>query len=100
MEKWTSGTDIENAKKAHASANDASSDHDVATGESASRSSDAVDVVVSVVDDVDVEAPTSDGSNSCGGTNTCADAITGKVEMKDRDGNDQSRDWTAKKEAK
>ena len=29
-----------------------------------------------------------------------ADAITGKVEMKDRDGNDQSRDWTAKKEAK
>jgi hypothetical protein len=29
-----------------------------------------------------------------------ADAITGKVESKDRDGNDQSRDWTAKKEAK
>ena len=29
-----------------------------------------------------------------------ADAITGKVEMKDRDGNDQTRDWTAKKEAK
>ena len=28
------------------------------------------------------------------------DAITGKVESKDRDGNDQSRDWTAKKEAK
>jgi hypothetical protein len=27
-----------------------------------------------------------------------ADAITGKVESKDRDGNDQSRDWTAKKE--
>src|SRR5687767_6565044 len=29
-----------------------------------------------------------------------ADAITGKVESKDRDGADQSRDWTAKKEAK
>ena len=29
-----------------------------------------------------------------------ADAITGKVETKDRDGNDQSRDWTAKREAK
>jgi hypothetical protein len=29
-----------------------------------------------------------------------ADAITGKVETKDRDGNDRSRDWTAKKEAK
>jgi hypothetical protein len=29
-----------------------------------------------------------------------ADAITGKVESKDRDGNDRSRDWTAKKEAK
>ena len=29
-----------------------------------------------------------------------ADAITGKVESKDRDGNDQSRDWTAKREAK
>jgi hypothetical protein len=29
-----------------------------------------------------------------------ADAITGKVESKDRDGNDQSRDWKAKKEAK
>jgi hypothetical protein len=29
-----------------------------------------------------------------------ADAITGKIESKDRDGNDQSRDWTAKKEAK
>ena len=29
-----------------------------------------------------------------------ADAITGTVESKDRDGNDQSRDWTAKKEAK
>ena len=29
-----------------------------------------------------------------------ADAITGKVTSKDRDGNDQSRDWTAKKEAK
>ena len=28
------------------------------------------------------------------------DAITGKVESKDRDGNDQSRDWTAKREAK
>lgn len=28
-----------------------------------------------------------------------ADTITGKMEMKDRDGNDQSRDWTAKKEA-
>jgi len=28
------------------------------------------------------------------------DAITGKVAMKDQDGNDQSRDWTAKKEAK
>jgi hypothetical protein len=28
------------------------------------------------------------------------DTITGKVESKDRDGNDQSRDWTAKKEAK
>jgi hypothetical protein len=28
------------------------------------------------------------------------DAITGKVESKDRDGNDQSRDWIAKKEAK
>ena len=28
------------------------------------------------------------------------DTITGKAEMKDRDGNDQSRDWTAKKEAK
>jgi hypothetical protein len=29
-----------------------------------------------------------------------ADAITGKIESKDRDGNDRSRDWTAKKEAK
>ena len=29
-----------------------------------------------------------------------ADSITGKVESKDRDGNDQSRDWTAKREAK
>lgn len=29
-----------------------------------------------------------------------ADAITGKIEAKDRDGNDRSRDWTAKKEAK
>src|SRR4051812_35466414 len=29
-----------------------------------------------------------------------ADTITGKVESKDRDGNDRSRDWTAKKEAK
>src|SRR5687768_11608482 len=29
-----------------------------------------------------------------------ADAITGKVASKDRDGNDQSRDWTAKREAK
>ena len=29
-----------------------------------------------------------------------ADAITGKVASKDRDGNDRSRDWTAKKEAK
>jgi hypothetical protein len=29
-----------------------------------------------------------------------ADAITGKIESKDRDGNDQTRDWTAKKEAK
>jgi hypothetical protein len=29
-----------------------------------------------------------------------ADTITGKIESKDRDGNDQSRDWTAKKEAK
>ena len=29
-----------------------------------------------------------------------ADAITGKIESKDRDGNDQKRDWTAKKEAK
>jgi hypothetical protein len=29
-----------------------------------------------------------------------ADAITGKVESKDRDGKDVSRDWTAKKEAK
>jgi len=29
-----------------------------------------------------------------------ADAITGKVAMKDQDGNDKSRDWTAKKEAK
>jgi hypothetical protein len=29
-----------------------------------------------------------------------ADAITGKVESKDREGNDRSRDWTAKKEAK
>jgi len=29
-----------------------------------------------------------------------ADAITGKMEMKDRDGNDRSRDWTAKKETK
>jgi hypothetical protein len=28
-----------------------------------------------------------------------ADAITGKIESKDRDGNDRSRDWTAKKEA-
>ena len=28
------------------------------------------------------------------------DTITGKSEFKDRDGNDQSRDWTAKKEAK
>jgi hypothetical protein len=28
------------------------------------------------------------------------DTITGKIEWKDRDGNDQSRDWTAKKEAK
>jgi hypothetical protein len=27
------------------------------------------------------------------------DTITGKVESKDRDGNDQSRDWTAKREA-
>ena len=26
------------------------------------------------------------------------DTITGKMEMKDRDGNDRSRDWTAKKE--
>ncbi len=29
-----------------------------------------------------------------------ADAITGKTESKDRDGNDRSRDWTAKKETK
>jgi hypothetical protein len=29
-----------------------------------------------------------------------ADTITGKVDSKDRDGNDRSRDWTAKKEAK
>ncbi len=29
-----------------------------------------------------------------------ADAITGKIESKDRDGNDQSRDWSAKKAAK
>jgi hypothetical protein len=29
-----------------------------------------------------------------------ADTITGKIESKDRDGNDRSRDWTAKKEAK
>ena len=29
-----------------------------------------------------------------------ADAIAGRIESKDRDGNDQSRDWTAKKEAK
>src|SRR5687768_1786414 len=29
-----------------------------------------------------------------------ADTITGKVESKDRDGNDQSRDWTAKREKK
>ena len=29
-----------------------------------------------------------------------ADTITGKIESKDRDGNDQTRDWTAKKEAK
>jgi hypothetical protein len=29
-----------------------------------------------------------------------ADTITGKVESKGRDGNDRSRDWTAKKEAK
>ncbi len=29
-----------------------------------------------------------------------AGAITGKIESKDRDGNDQSRDWTAKKAAK
>ena len=29
-----------------------------------------------------------------------ADAITGKIASKDRDGNDRSRDWTAKKEAK
>jgi hypothetical protein len=28
------------------------------------------------------------------------DTITGKMTMKDQDGNDQSRDWTAKKEAK
>ena len=28
-----------------------------------------------------------------------ADTITGKINGKDRDGNDQSRDWTAKKEA-
>ena len=28
-----------------------------------------------------------------------AEAITGKIESKDRDGKDQSRDWTAKKEA-
>ena len=27
------------------------------------------------------------------------DTITGKVESKDREGNDQSRDWTAKREA-
>jgi hypothetical protein len=26
------------------------------------------------------------------------DTITGKIETKDRDGNDQSRDWTAKRE--
>ena len=26
------------------------------------------------------------------------DTITGKIEAKDRDGNDQSRDWTAKRE--
>jgi hypothetical protein len=29
-----------------------------------------------------------------------ADTITGKVESKDREGNDRSRDWTAKKGAK
>jgi len=29
-----------------------------------------------------------------------ADAITGKIESKDREGNDRSRDWTAKREAK
>ena len=29
-----------------------------------------------------------------------ADAITGKIESKDREGNDRSRDWTAKKETK
>jgi hypothetical protein len=29
-----------------------------------------------------------------------ADAITGKTESKDREGNDRSRDWTAKREAK
>src|SRR5688572_12666737 len=28
------------------------------------------------------------------------DTITGKIAMKDRDGNDQSRDWTAKRETK
>lgn len=28
-----------------------------------------------------------------------ADAITGKIESKDRDGKDQSRDWSARKEA-
>ena len=28
-----------------------------------------------------------------------ADAITGKIESKDREGKDQTRDWTAKKEA-
>ncbi len=28
-----------------------------------------------------------------------ADAITGKITSKDREGNDQSRDWTAKREA-
>ena len=29
-----------------------------------------------------------------------ADTITGKIESKDREGNDRSRDWTAKKETK
>lgn len=28
-----------------------------------------------------------------------ADAITGKIEFKDREGKDQTRDWTAKREA-